>query len=539
MSSQKKKTPAEELMESLLNEVEDTGEDQKLEGFALDSDESMDDLKAAPKNKKKTTQPDADVDLELKGIVQLDASTVVGNMNFEGFLRDNRGGVSLEKTQIHSPAAKTEVKTQVETLVQNQIQTQIQTQIQSAPQDPMDLFNVNEPTSIQPDDAKTTIQSDFSSEEASPYEATRIASVPKSLDQEHHTDFGELELGSMNAKIVDLSDLAVAAQSSPAVELAEEEPSTPAVSLFDEPKAPLHGLDVMATKAQATPKMDVADAGSQVATVAISMPAFDSPPAMMPPPPVFEDARPQSRPAGNDGESTVAVTGFQIKPEENLDGKVKVSVGQSSRSSGFSSWSGGVDGNLNQAENLRMAQEKIIEIENENERLRRQNEELIAASEILKERSDLMMSQLSEYKNDRENLEQSFKNEMTLLKNHLVRKDAELKKAQFKVEELEARLKFDLKKIRVRERELENRLELVRAEKNAISKNKDEQILDLRRKMDVIQMEVDSYRQKCVELNKQIENSQDSFKRTTRALRLAMANLELQEENKGQLKKAE
>lgn len=534
MSSQKKKTPAEELMESLLNEVEDTGEDQKLEGFALDSDESMGDLKAAPKNKKSTAE--ADADLELKGIVQLDASTVVGNMNFEGFLRDNRGGVSLEKTQIHSPAAKTEVKTQVETLVQNQIQTQIQTQIQSSSQDPMDLFNVNEPTEIQ-QEAKTTIQSDFSSEEASPYEATRIASAPKSPDQEHNTEFGELEFESMDAKVVDLSDLAVEPQPSPVAVEVIDEPAQPAVSIFDEPKIPAHGLDAMATKAQAAPKVE-ADAGSQVATVAISIPSFDSPPAMMPPP-MFAEARPQPRPAGNDGESTVAVTGFQIKPEENLDGKVKVSVGQSSRSSGFSSWSGGIDGNLNQAENLRMAQEKIIEIENENERLRRQNEELIAASEILKERSDLMMSQLSEYKNDREGLEQSFKNEMTLLKNHLVRKDAELKKAQFKVEELEARLKFDLKKIRVRERELENRLELVRAEKNAISKNKDEQILDLRRKMDVIQMEVDSYRQKCVELNKQIENSQDSFKRTTRALRLAMANLELQEENKGQLKKAE
>jgi chromosome segregation ATPase len=247
-----------------------------------------------------------------------------------------------------------------------------------------------------------------------------------------------------------------------------------------------------------------------------------------------------SRVASGDSEKTLAVTGFQVRPEENLEDRVKVSVGKQSRSSGFVSWNNGsVDGNLNQADNLRMAQEKIIELENENERLRRQNEELIAASEIIKERSDLLISQLTEFKNDQDGLEQSFKNEMTLLKNHLSRKDAELQRAQFKVDELESKLKFDMKKIRVRERELENRLELVRAEKNAISKNKDEQILDLRRKMDVLQMEVDSYRQKCVELNKQIENSQDSFKRTTRALRLAMANLELQEENKVHLKKAE
>ena len=241
-----------------------------------------------------------------------------------------------------------------------------------------------------------------------------------------------------------------------------------------------------------------------------------------------------------DSDKTLAVTGFQIKREENIQDKVKVSVGKQSRSStGFASWGGGVDGNLSQADNLRMAQEKILELENENEILRNHNEQMITASEIVKERSDLLTSQLTEFKNDRDGLELSFKNEMTVLKNHLGRKDGELQRAQFKIDELESRLKFDLKKIRVRERELENRLELVRAEKNAVSKNKDEQILDLRRKMDVIQMEVDSYRQKCVELNKQIENSQDSAKRTTRALRLAMANLELQEENKVQLKKAE
>ncbi len=142
-------------------------------------------------------------------------------------------------------------------------------------------------------------------------------------------------------------------------------------------------------------------------------------------------------------------------------------------------------------------------------------------------------------KHDRDSLEDSFKNEIVLLKNHLSKKDNELQKAQLKTDELESRLKFDMKKIRVRERELENRLELIRAEKNAIVKNKDEQILDLRRKMDVLQMEVESYRQKCVDLNKSLETNQESFKRTTRALRLAMANLELQEENKVPMKKAE
>jgi hypothetical protein len=243
-----------------------------------------------------------------------------------------------------------------------------------------------------------------------------------------------------------------------------------------------------------------------------------------------------------DNEKTVAVAGYIRNNDGNYDDRVKVSVGQNRpASSGYAVWgsSGSAESNLAQADNLRIAQEKILDLESENEKLRLQNEELMSASEIIKERSDLLSSQLSEYKNDRENLEESFKNEIVLLKNHLAKKDSELQKAVLKSDELESRLKFDMKKIRVRERELENRLELIRAEKNAVVKNKDEQILDLRRKMDVLQMEVESYRQKCLELNKLIETNQESFKRTTRALRLAMANLELQEENKVPMKKAE
>lgn len=242
-----------------------------------------------------------------------------------------------------------------------------------------------------------------------------------------------------------------------------------------------------------------------------------------------------------DGEKTVAVAGFSQRASEDYGDKVKVSVGQmrgNAFSSGYAAW-GSSDSNLAHAENLRIAQEKILDLEKDNEKLRSQNEELIAASEIVKERADLLTGQLHEFKADRDSLEQSFKNETGILKSQIMRKDAEIVKASMKIEELESRMKFDLKKIRVRERELENRLELIRAEKNALVKTKDEQILDVRRKLDQVQLEVESYRQKCVELNKVIDTNQESFKRTTRALRLAMANLELQEENKPALKKVD
>jgi hypothetical protein len=241
-----------------------------------------------------------------------------------------------------------------------------------------------------------------------------------------------------------------------------------------------------------------------------------------------------------DNDKTVPMAGYAERNNQNQDNQVRVSVGQSRGAffPGYANW-GNSDSQLAQAENLRIAQEKILEIEKENEKLRMQNEELIAASEIVKERADLLQGQVQEFKNDRDGLELSFKNELQLIRNQFHRKDNELQKAQMKIDELDSRLKFDMKKIRIRERELENRLEMIRAEKNALVKSKDEQILDLRRKVDQIQLEVESYRQKCIDLNKVLDTNQDSFKRTTRALRLAMANLELLDENKSPLKKVD
>jgi predicted nucleic acid-binding Zn-ribbon protein len=128
---------------------------------------------------------------------------------------------------------------------------------------------------------------------------------------------------------------------------------------------------------------------------------------------------------------------------------------------------------------------------------------------------------------------------LIIVKGTLQYKETEVGRARQKIEELEARLKSDFKKIRVRERELENRLELVKAEKTALLRAKDENILELKRKIDHLQSELDNYRGKVLELNKTIDANQEQFKRTVRALRLALSNLEVKEENVVPLKKAD
>ena len=117
-----------------------------------------------------------------------------------------------------------------------------------------------------------------------------------------------------------------------------------------------------------------------------------------------------------------------------------------------------------------------------------------------------------------------------MFKEALQQKDGEKIKLRNKVEELENRLSQDMRRIRVRERELENRLELARLEKTALVRTKDESILELKRKIDNLESELETYRNKIVELHGRIESNQEQFGRTVRALRLALTNLESSDE---------
>lgn len=245
-----------------------------------------------------------------------------------------------------------------------------------------------------------------------------------------------------------------------------------------------------------------------------------------------------------DGDKTIAVEGFanaRLGKRKNSDVDVKVSVGsfRGGHRPGSANVFTSVDASLAQAENLKIAQQRILELEKEAEFLRAENEELASAGEIIRSRTEDLAVRINAMEKEKAEIAESAHSEMLILKGNLQYKENEGAKARLKVEELEARLKSDFKKIRVRERELENRLELLRAEKAALVRSKDEYILEQKRKVDQLTQELDNYRKKCLELNKALDANQDQFKRTERALRLALTNLESKEENLVPLKKAD
>lgn len=192
--------------------------------------------------------------------------------------------------------------------------------------------------------------------------------------------------------------------------------------------------------------------------------------------------------------------------------------------------SGGVMGpaeaSLAQSENLRIAQQRILELEKAMERLRGENEKLVTAGEMIRKKADQLLAQ-NEATESKYHLDvSSLTEEKDLLKNSLSSKDQEIEKLKAQLDEMELRLSTTLQKIRVRERELENRLELVKMESAALIRNKDEIILELKRQMDQVSMELDNYRHKGQELNKQLNDKQEMLKRTVKALRIALTMLE-------------
>ncbi|OFZ20041.1 MAG: hypothetical protein A2Z20_08125 [Bdellovibrionales bacterium RBG_16_40_8] len=193
---------------------------------------------------------------------------------------------------------------------------------------------------------------------------------------------------------------------------------------------------------------------------------------------------------------------------------------------------------LIQSENIRIAQQRIFELEQEIERLRIENEQLAAAGETIRQRSDELQAD-NEFKSRKlGDIKERLESEKDIIENSLKAKDRELKETQMKILEFEKRLSTNLQKIRVRERELENRLELIKMESAAVIRSKDEMILDLKRQIDQKANELENYRIKGQELNRQINDKQESLRRTVKALRLALSLLEGGAEDQDLLKKA-
>ncbi len=243
---------------------------------------------------------------------------------------------------------------------------------------------------------------------------------------------------------------------------------------------------------------------------------------------VSDPSRYKAVPTEDDKTQRLSESRVNHAPAEPHD-KVRASVGRfgAFRSSAPSN---STEAALAQSESLRIAQNRLLEFEQEIERLRQQNEELAAAGETLRRRADELLAQNHKRESDYQNAVSTFEQEKQILSDSKDQLQRELELARRKGDELELRISTNIQKIRVRERELENRLELVKMESAALIRSKDEMILELKRNIDQLNLELNNYRTKNQELNRQTTDKQEMLRRTVKALRLALSMLEGEEE---------
>ena len=181
---------------------------------------------------------------------------------------------------------------------------------------------------------------------------------------------------------------------------------------------------------------------------------------------------------------------------------------------------------LVRSESLRIAQDKIIDLEEELHEFRQNNESLVSASEVLKDKNDQLQSKLEDLKYLLKEEKGNFKDEKEVLLSTLEEAKTQLIQLRGKKQELEKRLSNDLHGIRTRESSLESRIEIMKMENSVLQREKDKKIIELKKQMQKIKSNLDGAHKKNQDLQTLNNKLQESSRRTVSALRATIYNLE-------------
>jgi hypothetical protein len=161
---------------------------------------------------------------------------------------------------------------------------------------------------------------------------------------------------------------------------------------------------------------------------------------------------------------------------------------------------------------LQKTEEKYEALKRENIGLKSELDEKKIELSIIKKRHDKQMDEVKyqlDLSNDRKELLEE-KNKQVMKEN----------------EQLSRQMKIDLTKVRAKERDLENKLEMLKADADLQIRNRDQKILELKRKIDTLQFDVESMQmqeKRTVSSNYQLE---EKMEKVIRTLRRAIGELE-------------
>ncbi|MCO5114294.1 MAG: hypothetical protein M9899_08965 [Bdellovibrionaceae bacterium] len=186
----------------------------------------------------------------------------------------------------------------------------------------------------------------------------------------------------------------------------------------------------------------------------------------------------------------------------------------------------GLEDQLRSANYLELAQNRVLELEKEVQKLRRDNEQLSSAGQHFKELTESIKQQLRQSEANFSNLKEIAEEEKKILTQSLEAKEIKIGALQERLIELEEKINSSFDHVRIRERELENRLEIMKTESDAVMSSKDEMILDLKKQLNLVNSDLEKYRIQNQKITTKMEGKEELLRRTVKALRIALTMLE-------------
>lgn len=186
----------------------------------------------------------------------------------------------------------------------------------------------------------------------------------------------------------------------------------------------------------------------------------------------------------------------------------------------------GLEDQLRSANYLELAQNRVLELEKEVQKLRRDNEQLSSAGQHFKELTESIKQQLKQSEANFTNLKEIAEEEKKILTQSLEAKEIKIGALQERLIELEEKINSSFDHVRIRERELENRLEIMKTESEAVMSSKDEMILDLKKQLNLVNSDLEKYRIQNQKIAAKMEGKEELLRRTVKALRIALTMLE-------------
>ena len=104
--------------------------------------------------------------------------------------------------------------------------------------------------------------------------------------------------------------------------------------------------------------------------------------------------------------------------------------------------------------------------------------------------------------------------------------EGQVSEAGEKYENLRGRVRKDIRKIRENERDLEARLELLRKDSSTLLQARDEKVLELQRKIDALEFDLDQIQDSRVQAQMEAERYLAKLSRVSRALQIGMSMIE-------------